>query len=351
VDGAYTERSVNTKNKMWSLRFPREIGTPKRRMCKTKEEYLDYIRHAIRLTNLYTTVYNFSELIRFPFYQKIDYDSAIVDRLYFDCDFKVKGEEVDGYISMLKLHEWCEENGNIKHQCYFTGSAYSVILAVTHDGLENKRGAVYNAQQALLDKLDIVTDPQVMGDLARITRIPNTFNFKKTARRYAIPLKEEQIYLGDKVIREIAKKQQFGVKPMGTGTFNITDFDCAPVRKAPVDVSTFSFDDVSDDAKEILGKFENAPPCVKRMLADEDLGYNARRILIVWLRDQGLLLDETMAVLKETLSDRKYKHSVFEERQPQYLYRRMLDMYFPKCRSIADRGYCDCETENECGLR
>ena len=57
------------------------------------------------------------------------------------------------------------------------------------------------------------------------------------------------------------------------------------------------------------------------------------------------------AVLKNCLSERKFKHCVYEERQPQIMYQKMMSMYLPRCATIATEGYCDCEKENECGMR
>ena len=345
---------------MWSLKFPREImtlgasGRASRKYMHTKEEYLNFIKHAIKLTNLYTTVYNYCEWNNKNNYYELGkdrrYETVNVDRLYFDCDFKVKINgniiQTDGYINMLKLHEWCHDNGEIKHQSCLTGTAYSTILSVTHNGLENKKGAVYNAQNAIIEKLDILTDPQVMGDIARVTRIPNTFNFKESARRFAIPLKENQLYLGDEAIRELAKKQQFGVKPIGTHAFDISKFDCAPEQNSRLSMP--DFDETNIPANVDIPP---APDCIKRMLIEPELGWKIRPILIIWLRDKGLLLEETIAVLKKSLSPTKYRHCVFEERQPQDLYRKMMNMYLPKCSSITNHGYCNCKNENECGLR
>ena len=247
---------------------------------------------------------------------------------------------------MLKLHEWCKDNGNIKHQPYLTGTAYSVILAAKHNGLENKSGAVHNSCHYVAKKLDILTDMSVT-DISRITRIPNTFNFKETAKRYVIPLKEDQLYLGDEAIREIAKKQQFGVKPIGDGAFDISKFDC--VREYRNDLSMPEFDE--KDIVDMDINLGRVPACIKRMLAEPELGYKARPILIIWLRDKGLLLQETISILKKTLSDRKFKHCVFEEKQPQKMYQRIMSMYMPRCDTIAGQGYCNCKSENECGLK
>ena len=81
------------------------------------------------------------------------------------------------------------------------------------------------------------------------------------------------------------------------------------------------------------------PPCIQQMLSDKNLGYYARGQLILYLRDDGYGLDETLSILKAILSKKKYYHCTEEEKQPYYLYNRE-DIVFSSCKTLKDNGLC-----------
>jgi hypothetical protein len=328
---------------MWNLKFPREVATPKRMAVQTVDEFNAFVKNNIASSDLFTTVYAHTH---WPRNWRPDYNSAVIDRLYFDCDFKVKvdGEEVkvDGYENMVKLHEWCSKR-NILHMCCHTGTAYNVILAVAKKDYKNKHGVVANSHDWLSDNLDIVTDRRV--DLARLTRIPGTFNFKDKARRWVWTLNEEQIYLGHDKIRDLAITPPIGFHVLGSKAWNVEKFDGEPQNRGNIHVDE---DNIAEVDATIRG---TVPPCIEKLLATENLGVDGRYMLITWLRDNGYLLEEVVSIMEKHLSREKFIHSVYEEKQPQDLFKKSLYLNCYKCERIQKMKLCDHKKTNACGLR
>jgi len=303
---------------VFNIKFPREACNPKRYLVKNMDEYLTFVNGNITSSSIYTNVYNFSNF-NGP-YMAPDYESAIIDRVYFDCDQKLKkiGKtiEVPAYENMLKIHNWCLER-DIMHFPRCTGSAYDVIIATNTEFVpKNKKQCVANAQLWLMKELNIETDPQVIGDIARIHRVSNTFNHKPETRRFCIPLDEEIIELGEKKVFEIAKKQRFVKESFGSKSWDISEFDTEKINYTDV----LNIEKIEIDESEFSGITKNIPDCIKNLLAKKDLGWKERRVVIIGLRENCFLYEETYEILKKHLTERKFRHCVREERQLQFLY-------------------------------
>lgn len=330
---------------MYNLKYPREVCNPRRHVVVNEQQMLEFINANIASSDLFTNVYNFTEFKQPFMYPK--YESAVIDRIYIDCDQKVKenGEWVmlPAYENMLKIHEWCVER-DIIHFPRLTGSGYDVII-LTDVGkqIKNKKACIADAQLWLCNELGIKSDPQVIGDISRIHRIDNTFNHKPHARRFCIPLDRDIIYMGEKEIFNIAKKQRFESNWYGNKYWDISQFD-SPESKyknlmplPEVDIDESQFSDLSS----------NIPDCIKILLAKKDLDWKERRHVIICLRDNQYLLDETVAILRKHLSKKKFIHCVRDEKQPRYLYNN--DKYmFSLQEELIDIGACPLERGQYC---
>lgn len=67
---------------MQLLSFPRQIGL-KRALCLTEEDFTNYVSRLKNLSSTYTSLYAFDNMITD---RKVDYDSAIMDRAWWDFD-------------------------------------------------------------------------------------------------------------------------------------------------------------------------------------------------------------------------------------------------------------------------
>jgi hypothetical protein len=329
---------------MFNLLFPREIANPKRYNCRTQKEFYNFINKNINSTNLYTNVYNFKN---FTEYGYPIYESAIIDRIYFDCDqrYKENGEwfNCPAYENMLKIHEWCKKN-NIKHLPRCTGSGYDVIILVdTNYKIMNKKACVANAQSWLCKELDIQMDKQVVGDIARIHRIDNTYNFKTKAQRFCIPLSLDIIYTGEQNIFNYSKNQNFKSNLYGEKLWDISAFDVPEF----VYKDELKIDDVKINEIDFSNLSGNIPDCVKKLLLKKEPNWEQRRSIIIALRDNQYLFDEAVNILKNYLTKKKFIHCFKEERQIQYLYANEKYL-FPKQEELISQGVCTFQKGQYC---
>ena len=99
-------------------------------------------------------------------------------------------------------------------------------------------------------------------------------------------------------------------------------------------------------------------PCVKYLVqkhknyVDGTGNWEERRIIICWLRDMGASMSRVIDFLRDNLTPEEFKHSVFEERQVHYLFRRR-DIFFPNCSTLQETGVCpvECEFKNNLYIR
>lgn len=306
-------------------RFPREVGPPRKTVYNLKE-YLNYINvHNGKKKAIYSSIYWFKK-IKENF--KPDYDSAVIDKIYFDFDDK----SCDAHFNMIKLHRFCEEK-NLKHSVVMSGRGYHLYVHCKQARLKYKRHAIKQAQKYFIDKLKLIVDPQVIGNTAQLARIPNTYH--PIAGRFCIPLNQDQLERGNHYIRRLANRQNF-VKNIfiGKELFNISQFDSKPRLD-------FKFCVDLEVNKNMIEErvIENCPDCVRRIINTPDAGWKERYLLILYLRERGFLIEEAADTLKRCLSDRKFYHCIKEEKQLQYIYDRH-DIVFPKCEKIIQDGLC-----------
>jgi len=328
---------------------PREICNPKRRIMRTKKDYYNFINANISSSNLFTTVYNYTD--HFP--MRSNYETAIIDRLWFDFDLEshTKGEngeniivKNDCYQNMKTLHEWCLKH-DYKHICRYTGSGFDVTIFTMKDCfIGNKKDCIYRAVDEIEKKLGVESDIKTKGDIARIHRITNTFNFKTKAKRFCIPLTQEMIDIGHKGIRKIAKQQQFNSTTFGTKYLDIRKHDKA-FRKNVEELFSYDKKEIKDVIVDELS--DMVPICIKYLLAKKNPDYNERRPIIVGLRELGFSEGETKQILAKYLDKQKFYHCVVEEGQLSHLYKSKR-VIFPTQEGMAKLKSCPMEMGQFC---
>ena len=331
--------------------FPREIALPKRYIIHSWKEMEEIINKNNGKVSIYTTIYSFENIVSKHKYGRTfdlaEYRTAIIDKLFFDLD------KEDCWQKTLKFHNYLKKQ-DIMHCINFSGKGFHIYIFTKEvkNDLKYKKDAYFNIQKFFADhngltigeseKADL--DTAVIGDLARITRIPNTFNMRR--KRYCIPITEDDLLLGYENIKEKAKEQQypkhriFGRKKVDLKYFDSpkfgSDSDDAPKVKIPpikVDVD--------------FGE-EKLYPCVKKMLVQRS-GFRAWFNSALWLREKGYTEQEADEIFKKYLGKWKrsdgwttdYHHSrehdktiltVFSDKQQNYK--------FPRCESMFVDGFC-----------
>jgi hypothetical protein len=160
----------------------------------------------------YVSVYTFEPENRFG---KLDYDKAIIDRLYLDFDSKEK--------LSLAIYETCLtrdalQDLSIEAHTYFSGqkgTANYIDFSPTPIAVENKKevlglfwdivheGLYSGSRRLILSTLD---GGSVRGDIARVSRLPNTSH---KSGYFCVPLTARDVGRGVNRIRELAKQPRY----------------------------------------------------------------------------------------------------------------------------------------------
>jgi len=299
-----------------------EAGLPKRILCKDNKEFLKIVNlNNGKKKAIYRTLYNFEKMNGdIP-----DYDTAKIDRIFWDFDGDGSWEEAN------KLHQELVKE-NLKHKINLSGGGYHVFLFTDGYSPSNPKSCIYNAQMHFVKKLKLKCDTQVLGDVARLYRVENTYNLRR--RRFCIPLTHIEFAYGDDFCKELAKKQHF-IK---------NSFICEKLLELKQfdfqsrDTPQFLIENLEGSSSENI-VIKNLPLCIEELLKRKDLTYKQRYMVILYFKEKGYTKKEILEILKQHLSEKKFRHCIVEEKQLQYLFERD-DLLFPVCDKIKKDGYC-----------
>jgi len=293
------------------MKFPIEVGPP-RKLVYNIQEYLNFVNKYNGMKKaVYHSIYKFNIIQD----KKPDYQSAEVDKIFFDFDDK----SCNAYEECKKLHNECKKQ-NLKHKIIMSGRGYHLFIFSSITQFQNIKSAIYNAQHSFIDKLNLSCDPQVVGNPAQLARVPNTYNIK--GKRFCIPLTEKQFESGDKIIKVAALNQNF-IKNYTIGD-KLLDMKIFDYKSDKIETFDFKFEDSSN-----ANYLKDCDDFIKNLLAKKDLGWKERFLVILYFKEKGFSIREVQTILKENLSERKYIHCISEEHQLQYLFERD-DLIFPE---------------------
>ena len=159
------------------LNFPREIGK-RRRVCRSKKHFLEYVNTFEGKTNLYTSLYHFTHFdVERPW--RPDYSSAILDKAWWDFDAKHDNEE-EVRLDVAELLR------RINGPCFlvFTGRGYHVYEPFVRPVIGREWAGHIERYQRMrargLKTLDGVGFPE------RLTRVPGTYNVTRGSRAVCV---------------------------------------------------------------------------------------------------------------------------------------------------------------------
>ena len=246
---------------------------------------------------------------------------------------------------------------NIKHKINFSGRKFHLYIGLkNHEQCQHVKDALYNMQVEFCNqvgftfgkedhssKINPDIDSKLMGNLAGLTRIDNTFN--PSGQRFCISLNSEMLYSGFENIVELAKHQHF-LKDVwfGQELIDLTQFDKERFSKfSQIESINIPMIDVDEDFGE-----EKLYPCVKKMLVERS-GYNGWFQSALWLREKGFTYQEADAIFKKYLSKYKrtdgwgndYLHAIHSDKTLETVYKDTNQKYlFPNCFTIFKEGNC-----------
>jgi len=293
--------------------FPREFGK-QRVWVERKKDFYALINKYNGMIPCFTTIYSMKK------YK--NYLGATIDKIYFDLDKLGTCWE-----STKKLHSWLLDNGDLKHIILLSGGGFHVYVFVdTTYRPTHKKFAIRNAQEYIADKCNLEIgkpkekdiDFHIIGDIARIARIPHTFNLNK--QRFCIPLTEDDLTLTFEEIREKAKKQHFVKKIWGHKLLNLRDFDYVRgIKTVGYEMRDVDLKEFEVDVQPFL---EKLPPVIRWLLKNCRCGWRDRYWTILAMKESGFPQRITIMLCQRFWTKEKFYHSAIEERQIQYVYNR-----------------------------
>ena len=301
-----------------------QIAMPQRKTIPMNPRGMEFSSSVLRrlngVTNLYRTIYNFTD--------RPNWRHAIIDKLFFDFD--VQDEEGKELEHARKMHEYLSER-NLKHTIFFSGRGFHIYLFTkeTHSSeLQNPIAAVKNAHREIVKLADAEVDP-VTTDLMRISRLPNSINIKSGL--FCIPLNAKDLYLSKEEIMEMAKSQRHIEMDLSGDLLSLEEYDREAGLYEFAEAEPIPIED------EFLEKM--LPSCVLNLLSKGDCVRDERYLIITAMRDNLVSREDVRKTLKTYLTEKKYKHCVFEEDQVNYLYDNE-HLLFKNCETIQQDGLC-----------
>lgn len=350
-------------------KFPREIGIPSRVILSSGNQFIENMQQFKkvvnaywRTNNLYTSIYHFKSFHEVPennnqfdgsgqFQRskarfKINYESAIIDKIFFDFDADdEKGISLEeSFNQTLALHSYLLQK-DLMHCVNFSGDGFHVFLFTKNGNqLVLKRDALTNAQNYFVNKLNLTSfDTQIQDNISRLCRIVNTHNFR--TGRWCVPLTTK--YLKPGMLAEIIKLSQhqfYEFEFFGHELYDILQWD----KQTSIKQESKSFVSVSRSYTVPLANIE-VPQCVQKLVnkgkRGEHLRQTERYLIILWFKENNCIYEELIRFINDNFKGRTGHdvtdsfHCVDEEKQPYYIYRN--DEYtFPSCDRLRNLDLC-----------
>ncbi len=275
--------------------------------------------------DLYRTIYNYEG--------NVEGNQAIIDKVFLDFDPEESEEKL---LEDVRKVSNLLNNKNIKHSLFFSGRGFHIFVytnIIKAKDLINPRTAIRNFVNDIIEITKASVDYQVVGDLMRVARIPNTMNMK--TRLYCIPLDQKELEYSIEYIKDLATSQRFFKKDSEGKPLDLKVYDTGTkTQLSDLEVTLESDEDL--DIGE-LGKLD-LPSCVLHSLKKGRPNFQERFMIITCLRDLAFSKSEVSKILMKFLTEDRYTHCIEEERQLDYLFNRQ-DLLFPSCSRIKEMGF------------
>lgn len=326
--------------------FPRMMGNPSQNFIAFNAQQRDaYVAKHSALCNLYISVYKFTALGEDGFAAR---ESAWIDKAYFDFDESWRKD-------LFKLSKWCRKRGLIHRNQYSGRGSHTIIFNKL--GVANKSQAVGNFQRYIAEELNLDLDRKIIGDIARIFRYPNSYNFN--ALRFCIPIPIDAIIQekSEEWFYRMATRQQWFNPWSGNKLLDLSRWDTPDLMYCDETSLNFNTDEVSTD---ITIDYPEFPLCVQKWLNTPGLIGHGKFMLVLFLKDQiyndvPFEYNEIAGIVKKCFSTLEFNHYFGTTRLRGHSghmgkkFRSILtkDYYMPDCEEIKKSGFCP----QDCGRR
>lgn len=263
------------------MKYPREVwagshipNAPqmKRKIVKTKNDYINFVRAQNNRTNVYTTVYDFEE---FTDSAKIE-SSVIIDRIFLDFD----GHDEDitmAYRDVKFVMDWVAEK-SYEHTLFFSGRGFHLfIFGEPAESIRSIQTFFRQIKKKLEEAYGENSLDERVGQTTRLRRIPNTVNMSSSDENrnpyFCVPLFYNDLTLPLEEVLAIAKEPRL-IPFKISGKVKAIFPNAPPIESVEGEVSV----PVHEGKLPLL-------PCLHNAVMSENPSHMARAYLVSWYRD------------------------------------------------------------------
>lgn len=323
-----------------------------RKLHSSKESAIRDINKYKNFSNVYHSIYGYRDVenkydLMSGNFIRVgpNYDTAVINRVVLDLDcYKKFGEKEyfvqEGQDSIFKMEDWAEKL-NLEREYRFSGGGFYFIFSANGHPLKLR-----DFELCLINEQKVQIDPATIGDVARMMRVTNSYNFKSHRKCFCIPLTQEELFLPYEKIKKLANKQRFNERYVygeSVYDFNHHKIDNIKVELKKLQISlkdTYNADEILD---EYGWSIDDLCDTIKGILSQTHVGNYLRSELIKYFKSVVKMSLEDILKLMVALLNSEGKHSA-GEKQAFYIF--ASDYVFNPAKLKA-LGYCpkDC---NKC---
>lgn len=362
-----------TKEKIYSLydNYPRRYGRSKK-ILYSKQDFLKLINRDNGFEDVFISIYAYESFKEVNGITKIDSESAIVNKIFMDMDFKDWETEEELYEKIMELEIEHLRKLNLLRVWVYSGGGFHLYIYIKNKPINKKvfcRNAcnyisklVCNEEEIYIDDKERertrkLWDPHCPIKLSQMARVIGTYNPKR--HLFCISLSEEDLDKGLHHIKEKARKQSGKVNYLGKIRMELEEsLDSSDVLESCNILIDSGIVKYSDDLVELLDSlgipFDEIPLCMKYFLKEnQKLDYTERYLIVTFLYRCGLTEKEIKEVLKIILtSDRlyhccglikdKYVPSVRQKFRVETQITNIIECdYYISCSQVRNHGFCN----------
>ena len=339
-----------------NFQFPKEVGLF-RKIVHDQSEFEKYWTALRNSQCAYMSVYSFRAVK--PNGRRAEYNTAIVSNFVLDFDKKYrKGSnmiEVDGdevVDQVARLHDYLLEK-NIKHAVWFSGNGFHIWIGLdkTHlpsSGIEvsHIKAAGRKVINTWKKDMDLYCmDPTVPFDMARMIRVPNSYNAKQHVLRWSIPLTTQDLTLSWDEICEMAenplnKAHYYGVEGVNLPISEVKKKSFRTEEGEPVNFDTVSMGKIKilPCLMESSCQVGSNPPHVSRASLVMYLGARLRNFLPV-SRTTSQMREKHIITISDFIESLQWAD--YDEGVTKYHTKTIVDGgYQESCASLMGKGLC-----------
>ena len=267
-----------------------------------EEEFLQVLNHYNSKKTIYYSIYSCQEKTNnnCNCNQEITdwhFCNTEIDKIVFDID------NLNSLDIVKKFHSYLLKN-NLKHLILFSGQKgfHIYIFTKNYNYLKNPKNSLLNSHNYFIKELNLKVngngnsdvDSHILGDVARLMRIPNTLHLESNL--YCIPITTEDLILGKNYILNKAKSQNFNFTFYGKELFDISKFDNGIINHIPPLIFKVKEKvEISIDKQKLLNEL---PPCLQNILIQPYIYWNQRFHLLKYFQDSGYSDFEIESIMK-----------------------------------------------------